>query len=69
MNNTERRRALTKARENALMYAEYAESLVKDAEESAPLVGRAVEMATMWANVGQVMKVGNNFDADGVTER
>jgi hypothetical protein len=60
--NEERRQALAMARRNALEYAKSAERLFGDSGMDGP----EANMANMWANVANAMKVGTNIDADGV---
>lgn len=62
MTNAERRIALTKARRKALEYA-----LAADLTSSGHDKDRYVQMANMWANVAEAMKVGSSPEADGAT--
>lgn len=59
MTNTERRQALAVARRKALTYANEADAFPQEGS-------RHVELANMWANVANAMKVGQALEADGV---
>jgi hypothetical protein len=60
--NEERRKALAKARENAWNYACSADRHFDNAGEDGP----EANLANMWANVANALKIGENIDADGV---
>lgn len=65
MNNTQRREALAEARAHALEHARNAEG---GKGTAGPRWQTAIELASMWANVANAMKVGQALEADGVVE-
>lgn len=65
MTNEERRKALAKARQKAL---EYAEATERSRAPSTQNVELWRGLAIMWATVAEAMKVGENREADGVID-
>lgn len=64
MTNAERRAALAGARSRALKYAYAADEIYERTGEDSP----ETNLASMWANVAQALKVGDAPDADGVID-
>lgn len=65
MLNEERRVALAQARREALHFAERAMELYRDGHVHTGMLDLNVKMSRMWADVGNVMKIGE-AGGDGV---